>query len=173
SAKPAIIAPSLIISYSYSTLPTHKQPFISSLPLKANMIKQFVLLVLLAVASVNAWSFKVWTEDNEQGKMRWYHDFRAGNGCYNIDTDITSERVGSISFCSMAWTRCSISLHSETGCNGQNLGSATAAAPIGEWHVHSTSYPGSFMKSFRIQGCKGIPVAGDIDCTTCTYDPKN
>ncbi|KAI8597762.1 hypothetical protein EDD21DRAFT_384605 [Dissophora ornata] len=134
------------------------------------MFKQIVLLVLL-VAVANAWSFKMWTEDNEKGKMRHYHDFRAGNNCYNIDTDITSERIGSFSFCSMAWTRCSISIHSEVGCNGKNLGSATAAAPLDEWHKHSTSYAGSFMKSFRIQGCKEAPVVGEVDCTTCDHDP--
>ncbi|KAG0008297.1 hypothetical protein BGZ82_004756, partial [Podila clonocystis] len=131
------------------------------------MFKQLVLLVLLAVA-VNAWSFRVWTEDDRAGKSRHYHDFKAGNNCYNIDTDITNERIGSFSFCSFAWTRCSISLHSEVGCNGKNLGSATAAEPADRWYKRSTSSEGSYMKSFRIQGCKDIPIIeGRADAIRC------
>lgn len=136
------------------------------------MFKQLILLVLLAVA-VNAWSFTVWTEDDRGGKYRHYHDSKAENNCYNIDTAITNERIGSFSFCSFAWTRCSISLHSATGCNGENLGSATAAEPTGRWYKRSTSLKGSYMKSFRIQGCKDVPIVGGrVDAIRCPGDPN-
>ncbi|KAG0047691.1 hypothetical protein BGZ83_007299 [Gryganskiella cystojenkinii] len=133
------------------------------------MFKQLVLLVLMAVA-VNAWSFTVWTEDNRGGKHRAYYDLRAGNNCYNLDSAITRARVGSFSFCSMAWTRCSITIHSKTGCQGDNLGSATAAEPFSRFYKKSTSLEGSYMKSFRIQGCKGIPVGGNLDVQICKGD---
>ncbi|KAK3818259.1 MAG: hypothetical protein JOS17DRAFT_820258 [Linnemannia elongata] len=133
------------------------------------MFKQLVLLVLLAVA-VNAWSFTVWTEDDRAGKYRHYYDLKAQNNCFNIDNDITNERIGSFSFCSMAWTRCSISLHSQPNCNGDNLGSATAAEPADRWYKRSTSLKGSYMKSFRIQGCKGLPEIGSLDNQVCADD---
>ncbi|KAF9579665.1 hypothetical protein BGW38_003982 [Lunasporangiospora selenospora] len=133
------------------------------------MFKQLIILVLLAVAA-NAWSFTVWTEDNRAGKHRYYFDVKAGNNCFNFDSEITRERVGSFSFCSMAWTRCTVSIHSEPNCNGENLGSATAAEPIGRWYKASTSSKGSYMKSFRIQGCKGVPELGNLDNQVCSAD---
>ncbi|KAF9570596.1 hypothetical protein EC968_001671 [Mortierella alpina] len=135
------------------------------------MHKQAILLLAFVVAVANAWSFTVWQGANKGGKYRHYYDLRAGNNCFNLDTDMTNAGIQSFSFCSMSWTRCSISIHSETGCNGANLGSATGNAPIAEWNKDQTSAAGSRMKSFRIQGCKEIPVAGNLDCQKCTNDP--
>ncbi|KAF9902265.1 hypothetical protein EC991_005085 [Linnemannia zychae] len=134
------------------------------------MFKQLILLVLLAVA-VNAWSFTVWTEDDRGGKYRHYYDLMAGNNCFNLDSAITKERVGSFSFCSMAWTRCSVTIHSEANCNGNELGRATAAEPAGRWYNRSTSLKGSYMKSFRIQGCKQVPgLKVNLDAQKCAGD---
>ncbi|KAG0236949.1 hypothetical protein BGW42_002162 [Actinomortierella wolfii] len=71
----------------------------------------------------------------------------------------------------MSWARCSITLHSDLGCRGRILGSATGNAPFGEWNVDRTSPSARKMKSFRIQGCKKAPIIGNIDATKCTRDP--
>ncbi|KAF9974377.1 hypothetical protein BGZ73_002228 [Actinomortierella ambigua] len=132
------------------------------------MHKQLVLLFALAfVAIAQAWSFDVWTKTGYKGKRRSFYDLRAGNNCYNLPSDV-SGKVHSFTFCSMAWTRCSITIHSKTGCNGSILGSATAALPRTYWKKSSTSAAGSKMKSFRISGCKSIPIAGNLDVQKCT-----
>ncbi|KAG0236947.1 hypothetical protein BGW42_002160 [Actinomortierella wolfii] len=135
------------------------------------MHKQVILLLAVIVAVANAWSFTIWQGARKSGKYRHYFDFRANNGCFDIDSDMTNAGVGSFSYCSMAWARCSITIHSEHGCRGSILGSATGNAPFGEWNKDQTSPAGRGMKSFRIQGCKEAPVIGNIDCQKCTNDP--
>ncbi|CAO3567021.1 unnamed protein product [Mortierella alpina] len=135
------------------------------------MHKQAIVLLAFVVAVANAWSFTVWEGANKSGKYRRYFDLRAGNNCFNLDTDMTSASVQSFSYCSMSWARCSITIHSEIGCNGVILGSATGNAPIDEWNKDQTSPEGSRMKSFRIQGCQAAPIVGNLDCQKCTNDP--
>jgi len=134
------------------------------------MLKQIILFSALVLVSVHAWSFTVWKGPNQTGPYRHYFDFRAGNNCFTLSSDVAAQ-VNSFSFCSMGWTRCSLTIHSENGCTGAILGSATAAAPAGEWQKGQTSPAGRGMKSFRIQGCKGVPIIGEIDCQKCTHDP--
>ncbi|KAG0039540.1 hypothetical protein BGZ82_007774 [Podila clonocystis] len=135
------------------------------------MHKQLFIILALFLACVHAWSFTIWQGPNKTGKYRHYFDFSANNNCFGIDADMTSATVQSFSFCSMFWARCSITIHSETGCIGQILGEATGNAPTDEWNKDETSPEGSRMKSFRINGYKSAPVVGDIDCQTCTNDP--
>jgi hypothetical protein len=128
--------------------------------------------VSLAALGADAWSFTVWTGENKKGLKRHYGSTLGENNCYPINKDITDKGIGSLTFCSMAWARCSITLHDEIGCRGEELGSATAAAPFGEWEKNDVSKKGSKAKSFRIQGCKHIPVTGgNLDCTKCEADP--
>ncbi|KAF9163927.1 hypothetical protein DFQ27_002697 [Actinomortierella ambigua] len=132
------------------------------------MHKQLVVLFALAfLAITQAWSFDVWTSANYRGKRRSFYDLRAGNNCFSLPSDV-SAKVHSFKFCSMAWTRCSITIHSNPGCTGSILGSATAAAPRAEWHKKTVSSAGSKMKSFRISGCKSIPIAGNLDVQKCS-----
>ncbi|KAF9948641.1 hypothetical protein BGZ70_002137 [Mortierella alpina] len=135
------------------------------------MHKQAILVFAFVVAVANAWSFTVWQGANKSGKYRRYFDVHAGNYCFNLDTEMTNAGIQSFSYCSMPWTRCSITIHSETGCNGVNLGSATGNAPVDEWNKDQTSAEGSLMKSFRIQGCQAAPIVGTIDCQKCSRDP--
>ncbi|KAH8659658.1 hypothetical protein BGZ61DRAFT_459884 [Ilyonectria robusta] len=126
----------------------------------------------MALIGADAWSFTVWTEDYQKGKHMHFKSMVADNNCYPIPDQITRERVGSFTFCSAAWTRCSITIHSKPGCIGDKLGSATAGSPK-EWYKKSTSKEGSYMKSFRIQGCKKVPIADlDVDVTKCLDDPS-
>lgn len=127
----------------------------------------------VALIGAEAWSFTVWTGANKSGDKRHYFSTIGDKNCYNIDTGITSKGVGSFSFCSMFWSRCSITIHDAVGCNGKILGSATGDAPIKEWQKGQTSSEGKTMKSFRIQGCKELPITGgELDCNICTDDPK-
>jgi hypothetical protein len=134
-------------------------------------LSTFLTVATVAIAGADAWSFKAWTGKNQTGKRRHYYSSFGDNDCYNIDTAITSKGVGSFEFCSFIYTRCSISIHSETGCRGKKLGSATAAHK-GElmrtsWRKNSSA-AGRKMKSFRIQGCKKIPVTGgSLDIVSC------
>ncbi|KAK4083464.1 hypothetical protein Purlil1_10701 [Purpureocillium lilacinum] len=117
----------------------------------------------VAIAGTEAWSFTVWTEKDQKGKQRHYHSSLGDNDCYNFDDSITSKGVGSFEFCSFVWTRCSVSIHSDIGCRGKKLGSATAADKGFLWPTKwakNSSKAGQKMKSFRIQGCKHIPVTG-------------
>ncbi|KAJ2974522.1 hypothetical protein NQ176_g6009 [Zarea fungicola] len=135
-------------------------------------VTSFLTLSTLAFVGTEAWSFTVWTGHNHGGLKRHYFSLKGDNNCYNIDDGITSKGVGSFSYCSMAWARCSITMHSKAGCQGTVLGSATGNAPFSEWQKGTTSAAGSKMKSFRIQGCKEVPITGgDLDCTKCTKDP--
>ncbi|KAK3180139.1 hypothetical protein K4F52_008441 [Lecanicillium sp. MT-2017a] len=134
-------------------------------------ISSLFTVATVAIAGVDAWSFTVWTDKDKKGLKRHYHSSFAENDCYNLDTDITKKDVGSFEFCSFIWTRCSISIHSDTGCRGKNLGSATAAHKGEFWPTKwskNASKDGSKMKSFRIQGCKHIPVTGgSLDIAGC------
>ncbi|SPO04120.1 uncharacterized protein DNG_06803 [Cephalotrichum gorgonifer] len=125
----------------------------------------------VAIAGADAWSFTVWTGKDHKGKKRHYHSAVGVNDCFNISDDITSKGVGSFEFCSLIYTRCSLSIHSQPGCRGTNLGSATAADKGEFWHKKwskNASKKGSKMKSFRIQGCKEIPVkGGNLDIASC------
>ncbi|KLO98933.1 Uncharacterized protein LW94_7235 [Fusarium fujikuroi] len=117
----------------------------------------------IAIAGTDAWSFTVWTGKDQHGKKRHYHSSVGDNDCYNFDKAITSKGVGSFEFCSFIWTRCSVSIHSDIGCRGKKLGSATAADKGDLWPTKwskNTSKEAKKMKSFRIQGCKDIPVTG-------------
>ena len=135
-------------------------------------ISTLLTAATVAIAGADAWSFTVWTGKDQHGKKRHYHSSLAQNDCYPIDDAITSKGVGSFEFCSFIWTRCSISVHSEIGCRGKNLGSATANDKgflfPSKW-AKNASKKGSKMKSFRIQGCKQIPVTGgDLDIAGCS-----
>lgn len=125
----------------------------------------------VAIAGTEAWSFTVWTEKDQKGKQRHYHSSLGDNDCYNFDDSITSKGVGSFEFCSFVWTRCSVSIHSDIGCRGKKLGSATAADKGFLWPTKwakNSSKAGQKMKSFRIQGCKHIPVTGgSLDIASC------
>ncbi|OAQ62736.1 hypothetical protein VFPPC_16378 [Pochonia chlamydosporia 170] len=128
-------------------------------------------LATIAIAGTDAWSFTVWTGKDHKGAKRHYHSSLAENDCYNFDESITSKGVGSFEFCSFIWTRCSISIHSDIGCRGKKLGSATAADKGDLWPSKwskNSSKEGQKMKSFRIQGCKHIPVTGgSLDIAGC------
>jgi len=139
----------------------------NSLVFRRSLNMKFLSLILglYLAACVQAWSFDVTTKKNFCGKRRSFFDIQAGNNCYNLPSDV-SGNVHSLAFCSMAYTRCSITLHSGTGCTGKNLGSATAASPLNFWEKKSVSAAGSKMKSFRIQGCKKIK-GKSLDVQTC------
>ena len=149
------------------------KPISSHLKHNQSIMKLSSLLTLttIAVAGADAWSFTVWTGKDHHGKKRHYHSSLGDNDCYPIDNDITSKGVGSFEFCSFIWTRCSISIHSEIGCRGEKLGSATATDKGDLWPTKwskNTSKKGSKIKSFRIQGCKHIPVTGgSLDIANC------
>ncbi|KAH6986584.1 hypothetical protein EDB80DRAFT_731703 [Ilyonectria destructans] len=127
-------------------------------------MKLSLLFALYMALCVHAWSFDVTTKKNFCGKRRSFFSLQAENGCHNLPADV-SGKVHSLAFCSMAYTRCSITLHSEAGCRGDNLGSATAAEPLKFWEKKSVSTAGSKMKSFKIQGCKKIGT--NLDVQTC------
>ncbi|KAF9928684.1 hypothetical protein BGZ67_006829 [Mortierella alpina] len=131
------------------------------------MHKQFFVLLTVVVALTHAWSFSIWTKTGYRGKRRSYFDVQAGNTCISLPADITSAGVHSFKFCSMAYTRCSITMHSAKACGGSILGSATAGGPTREWLKSSVSAAGSKMKSFKIQGCKRVPIVGNLDVSKC------
>ncbi|VTT55193.1 unnamed protein product [Fusarium fujikuroi] len=130
----------------------------------------------IAIAGTDAWSFTVWTGKDQHGKKRHYHSSVGDNDCYNFDKAITSKGVGSFEFCSFIWTRCSVSIHSDIGCRGKKLGSATAADKGDLWPTKwskNTSKEAKKMKSFRIQGCKDIPVTGgNLDIASFAIIPR-
>ncbi|KAF5238567.1 hypothetical protein BFJ69_g12255 [Fusarium oxysporum] len=134
-------------------------------------LSSLLTFTTIAIASTDAWSFTVWTGKDQHGKKRHYHSSVGDNDCYNFDKAITSKGVGSFEFCSFIWTRCSVSIHSDIGCRGKKLGSATAADKGDLWPTKwskNTSKEAKKMKSFRIQGCKDIPVTGgNLDIASC------
>jgi hypothetical protein len=123
-------------------------------------------LCALFVAT-QAWTFTVFNKDNYCGQKRGYFSSRADVGCYNLASEVEAN-AQSFVWCSMPFTRCSITMHSERGCNGKILGSATAAYPT-IWEKPNVSAAGNKMRSFRIQGCY-LP-AKLLDVTNC-YNGK-
>lgn len=120
----------------------------------------YLLTLLVAVISANAWSFTAMTKNNFCGKRRTFYSATGETNCYNIPDDVAG-KVHSLVFCTMPWTRCSITLHSEAGCRGNVLGSSDASWPK-IWEDKSVSAKRSKTKSFRIQGCKKIVTTLDI-----------
>jgi len=122
-----------------------------------------IIVALFLALTVEAWRFDVTTTKNFCGKRRSFKSTMGDNNCYNLPSDV-SANVKSLVWCSMPWTRCSITMHSGVGCTGKILGSATAAYPK-KWELGSVSAAGSKMKSFKVQGCKKI--GKTLDLNTC------
>jgi len=109
------------------------------------------MVFMAAFSTTNAWVFVTNNKENYCGKQRGYYSARADNNCYNLASEVEAN-VHSFVWCSMPFTRCSITMHSERGCSGKILGSATAAYPT-IWEKKSVSAAGSKMRSFKVQGC--------------------
>lgn len=127
----------------------------------------FLAALLFAASPISAWTFTVNNKNNFCGKQRGYYSARGDNQCYNLAPEVDA-KVHSFVWCSMPYTRCSITMHSERGCNGKILGSATAAYPT-IWEKKTVSAAGSKMRSFKIQGCF-LP-GKSLDVTNC-YNGK-
>ena len=129
-----------------------------------------LIAILMVALGAHAWTFTVNNKDNFCGQQRGYFSSKIENNCYNLASEVEAN-VHSFTWCSMPWTRCSITMHDERGCNGKILGSATAAYPT-IWEKKSVSAAGSKMRSFRIQGCKNfLPKLLPFDVTNC-YNGK-
>jgi hypothetical protein len=126
-----------------------------------------LVTLCMVFLTAHAWTFTTFNDDNFCGKSRGYFSARGENNCYNLASEVEAN-VHSFTWCSMPWTRCSITMHSERGCSGKILGSATAAYPT-IWEKKSVSAAGSKMRSFRVQGC--FLAGHSLDVTNC-YNGK-
>lgn len=123
----------------------------------------YLFTIFLAALGADAWVFVTTNKENFCGQRRGYYSARAENNCYNLGSEVEAN-VHSFVWCSMPWTRCSITMHSERGCAGKQLGSATAAYPT-IWEKNKVSAAGSQMRSFKVQGCY-LP-GSSLDVNNC------
>ncbi|PKS08124.1 hypothetical protein jhhlp_005399 [Lomentospora prolificans] len=128
----------------------------------------FLFALFMAFLTVDAWAVTAMTKKNWKGKRYTFYSSQGENNCYNIPSPVGGN-VHSMNFCTMPWTRCSVSLHSKTGCTGEMLGSTSRAWPK-IWEDKNLSAKKSKVKSFRIHGCKKIITT--LDITKC-YNGKN
>ncbi|PKS06247.1 hypothetical protein jhhlp_006993 [Lomentospora prolificans] len=120
------------------------------------------------LAGVDAWAFTAMTKNNFKGKRRTFYSATGKTDCYNIPDDVAGN-VHSLVYCTMPWTRCSITLHSKSKCEGSIVGSSSRTWPK-IWEDRSVSGKTSKVRSFRIQGCKKVGTT--LDITKC-YNSKN
>ena len=128
----------------------------------------YLLALFMAFIGANAWSFTATTNNNFCGKRRTFYSATGANDCYPIPDDVAGN-IHSGSFCTMPWTRCSITLHSKIGCRGETLGSSDKSWPD-KWNNGHITSKNKKARSFRIQGCKKIGTT--LDMTNC-YNNNN
>jgi hypothetical protein len=124
---------------------------------------RFLVALFTAFSLANAWHFTAMTKNGFCGKRRTFYSATGDTGCYDIP-DETAGKVNSLVYCTMPWTRCSITLHSKAGCKGDLLGSSDKSWPS-IWEDKKGNDKKARTRSFRIQGCKKIGTT--LDITKC------